>query len=462
MTAESDSQRIAFINALQQRLLGRTLRPADRDYAAARRIWNAAIDSRPAAIVACTDAEDAAVAVRIAGEHGIAVAVRGGGHNVAGRSLVDGALLLDLSRMRGVTVNAEVRLAAVQGGALWHDVDVATTRLGLATTGGLVSSTGVGGFTLGGGTGWLMRRHGLAIDNLSAAGVVLADGRFVRASIEEHSELFWALRGGAGGLGIVTSFEFQLHPLQQVLAGLVIHPADNARDVLRTFRDFAAQAPDEFCGLCVLVHAPPLPFLDAAWYGRPVAILALCWCGEIAGGERALAPLRRSGSPLADHVGPIPYVVWQHLQDPGAPLGRYQYWKTASYARLSDSTLDVLAEAVNQLPTRQTEIHVQHLGGAVARVPVADTAFPHREAAFFVNLIGCTPWPEEYPLLRERIRVLHEQIALGGLPSLLPNFSNEDDGEVTARFEQAHAERIAAIRRRYDPTGMFGKRKSGL
>ncbi|HEX3842864.1 MAG TPA: FAD-binding oxidoreductase [Steroidobacteraceae bacterium] len=396
-----------------------------------------------------------ALAVRIAADHDIPVTVRGGGHNVAGRSVADGALLVDLSRMRAVVVNERARVAVVQGGALWHDVDVATADAGLATTGGLVSSTGVGGLTLGGGTGWLMRRHGLAIDNLLAAGVVLADGRFVRASATENVELFYGLRGGAGRFGVVTSFEFQLHPLRQVLAGLIVRPAAEAADTLRVFRDFASAAPDEFCGVLVIAHAPPLPFLPASWHGRPVVISALCWCGEPGAGERALEPLHRFGSPLAVNLGVMPYVQWQHMLDGSAPAGRQQYWKNATFDRLSEATISVLASAANDLPTRASEIHVQHLGGAVARTREPETAFASRRAEFFVNLLGVTPWPEELGEVRERVRRLHDQLAPAALPGLLPNFTDLDDGDVTARLDGARAQRIGSLRRRYDPEGLF-------
>jgi len=287
--------------------------------------------------------------------------------------------------------------------------------------------------------------------------VVLADGRFVRAGADEHADLFWALRGGAGGLGVVTSFEFQLHPLRQVLAGVVVRPATEARETLRIFRDFAAAAPDEFCGMTVLAHAPPLPFLDAAWHGQPVVISAVCWCGDPASGERALAPLRQFGAPLADHIGPMPYVQWQHMQDANAPPGRCQYWKTASYATLTDATLDALSAALNDLPSRHSELHIQHLGGAVGRVPPGDTAFSNRAAQFFINLIGATPWPEDFGQLRERVRKLHAQLAPHALRTLLPNFSNQDD-DVSAFVDPAHAEPLAALRRRYDPSGMFTSR----
>ena len=337
MNDESATLKPSVLDAFRSRLRGTSLVRGDEGYDVARRVWNGAIDRYPSCIVGCADAEDVSHAVRIAADHGLRMTVRGGGHNVAGRSIRDGSLLLDLSKLRQVSVNRELRVATVQGGAVWRDVDSATAVEGLATTGGLVSSTGVGGFTLGGGAGWLMRKHGLACDNLRGAGVVLADGRFVRASPQEHPDLYWGLRGGAGGLGVVTSFDFQLHPLREVLAGLIVHPAEHASEALRAFRDFAAEAPDEFCGLAVIAHGPPLPFLDSAWHGRPVLMFAVCWSGDPAEGERALAALRGHGQPVVDHIGRMPYAQWQQLQDPSAPRGHYYYWKTANYAASSDN-----------------------------------------------------------------------------------------------------------------------------
>lgn len=441
---------------LRQRLRGTLVLPDDASYATARRVWNAAIDRRPAGIAVCADAEDVVFALRTAVEQEMQITIRGGGHNVAGRSVADGALVVDLSGLRRVTINASEGIASVEGGALWHDVDIEAARFGLATTGGLVSSTGVGGFTLGGGTGWLMRRHGLAIDNLRAISIVLADGRFVRASEEEHPELYWGLRGGGGRLGVVTGFEFGLHPLKQVYAGLVIRPASEAAAALRVFRDFALTASDEFCGMTVIAHAPPLPFLDASWHGRPVVIFALCWCGDIRTGERALEPLRQFGTVLTEHVGPMPYVQWQHAQDGGAPPGRCQYWKTASYRQLTDAVVDALGDAAMDLPTRQTEIHVQHLGGAVRRGAPDASAFTQRAMDFFVNLIGVTPWYEEVDALRERVRRLHQRIAADAVAEVLPNFSNQEDGDVLEQIGQPAAVRLAALRQRYDSAGVFG------
>jgi hypothetical protein len=453
MNNESVTLKSSARDALRSRLRGASLVPGDEGYDLARRVWNGAIDRHPSCIVACADAEDISHAVRVAAEQGLRMTVRGGGHNVAGRSIRDGSLLLDLSKLRQVSVNRESRTARVQGGAVWRNVDKATAIEGLATTGGLISSTGVGGFTLGGGTGWLMRKHGLACDNVRSADVVLADGRFVRASAQEHADLYWGLRGGAGGLGVVTSFDFQLHPLREVLAGLIVHPAEHAIEALRTFRDFAAAAPDEFCGLAVIAHGPPLPFLDTAWHGRPVVMFAMCWCGDIVEGERALAALRGHGRPVVEHIGRMPYVQWQQMQDPTAPSGHYYYWKTANYAALSNHTIDELAAMATRLPSMRSEIHVQHMGGAVSRFDPEDSAFAHRNAQFFVNFIGITDAVSACGPVREGIRALHDRASRDALPGALTNFTDQDDSDDVRRFGLRNAGRLASLRKKYDPAG---------
>ena len=452
---EAKPEIAAMLRDLAGRVHGAILQPDDAGFENTRRVWNAAIDRHPAATVLCSDDSDVALALQAAAHHGVRATVRGGGHNAAGRALADGAVLLDLSGMRQVTIDAGAQIATVAGGALWRDVDTATAQHSLATTGGMISSTGVGGLTLGGGTGWLMRRHGLAIDNLVSARVVLADGRIVNASANENSDLFYGLRGGGGGLGVVTSLEFKLHPIREVLAGLLVHPAAEAPTLLKEFRDFALQAPDDYCGMIVLTNAPPFPFLDATWHGRPVALHVMCWSGDPVAGMRALEAMRRSRTTLAEHLGSMPYVAWQQALDASAPAGRQVYWKTASYTGLSDATIDVLAQAANNLPNPLSELHVQHLGGAVARVPEANTAFPSRNAKFFINLLGFTESKNDFPALRTRVRELYERLIPESLPSLLPNFTNEDDGDVTARFGTSQRARLQSIRRQYDPAGLF-------
>lgn len=455
MNDESATLKPSVLDALRSRLRGTAIVRGDQGYDVARRVWNGTIDRQPSCIVVCADPEDVSHAVRIAADHGLRMTVRGGGHNVAGRSIRDGLLLLDLSKLRHVSVNRESRVATAQGGAVWRDVDTASAVEGLATTGGLVSSTGVGGFTLGGGAGWLMRKYGLACDNVRGAGVVLADGRFVRSSPHEHADLYWGLRGGGGGLGVVTSFEFQLHPLREVMAGLVIHSAEHAKEALRAFRDFAADAPDEFCGLAVIAHGPPLPFLDAAWHGRPVVIFAVCWSGDLAEGERVLAALRGHGQPLVEHIGRMPYAQWQQMQDPTAVRGHYYYWKTANYSALSDKIVNELAAMATCLPTMRSEIHVQHMGGAVSRFAPEESAFAHRNAKFFVNFIGITDTASAIGVLREGIRTLHNKVSQEALPGILTNFADQDDSDNVREFGLQNAGRLEALRRKYDPEGIF-------
>lgn len=420
----------------------------DADFETGRRLWNAAIDRKPLAVVHCTDAQDVAAAVRFATLSHLPYTVKGGGHNVAGRSVQDGALLIDLSAMNRVTVRPAQRVALVEGGALWRDVDAATAEHDLATVGGLVSSTGVGGFTLGGGAGWLMRRFGLASDNVVGMTVVLPDGQLQHVSAHEHPGLFWGLRGG-GGLLPVTEFEFRLHQVRNVLAGILVHPAEEAASVLRLLRDFAADAPDEFCGLLALVHLPPIPFITPDWHGRPVAIMAVCWSGDLAAGPAALRPLLSFGSPVATHVAAMPYWQWQRSQDAGTPPGRAHYWKSANLETLSDATVDELAGLVHRLPTPFTEIHVQHLGGAVARAPGGSTAFAHRDARFFVNFIGTAERTSELPGLVATIRDFHERLAPVAFEKSMPNFDGTEDAGMNEHYDATRVQRLEELRARY-------------
>jgi hypothetical protein len=393
--------------------------------------------------------------LQIARDHRVEVTVRGGGHNVAGLAVRDGAVLLDLAGMRDVGVDEKMRIATVQGGALWRDVDAATAAAGLATTGGVISTTGVGGFTLGGGAGWLMRRYGLACDNLVAAQVVLADGQSVRVAADEHSDLYWGLRGGAGGFGVVTSLELRLHPLSDVLAGLVVFPGDQSATVLRRFRDAALAAPDEFCGMVVLTNAPPFPFVDGAWHGRPVCIVAMCWSGERPAGERALEPMRRAGKPVGEAIARMPYPQWQQMLDPSAPPGRHHYWKSINFASLTDAVIDRLVSAASALPTPVTELHVQHMGGAVGRAPSSECAFAHRDAKFFVNLIGAAPERDQSGSVRGWIRALYGELCVDALGGRMPNFADRDDQNATTSFGEENARRLRELRGRYDPDGLF-------
>jgi FAD/FMN-containing dehydrogenase len=445
---------------LRTRLRGKVFEPDADEFDRLRRVWNAAIDRRPVVIARCVDLDDVQAVLQVARDHGVGVTIRGGGHNVAGLALRDGAVLLDLAEMRAVSVDTRTRVATVQGGALWRDFDATTAAAGLATTGGLISSTGVGGFTLGGGVGWLMRRYGLACDNLVAAQVVLADGRSVRATADEQPDLYWGLRGGAGGLGVVTSLDLRLYPLTEVLAGLVVFPLDQAPAVLRRFRDYARDAPDEFCSMVVLTSAPPLPFLDSTWHGRPVCMVAVCWSGEAAAGVRAIETIRNAGKAIGEHVGPMPYAQWQQMLDPSAPPGRLHYWKSVNFESLSDAVIERLASAGSALPAPITELHVQHMGGAVARAPAGESVFAHRDAKFFVNLIGQTSENAQFESVRSWVRNLYRELSIEALDGRMPNFSDGDDLDATGRFGK-NARRLQDLRRRYDPNGLFAAYRAG-
>jgi hypothetical protein len=336
---------------------GQLLLPGSADYDAARGIWNAMIDRRPALIARCATADDVVAAVRLAGAHELLVSVRGGGHNIAGNAVCDGGLMIDLSAMTAVQVDAAKRTARVGPGATLGDVDRATQVHALATPTGINSTTGIAGLTLGGGFGWLSRSLGLTIDNLMSADVVTAEGALVRASAAENPDLFWGIRGGGGNFGVVTSFEFRLHAVGPgVLSGLIVHPLDAAGGVLRFYREFLKTTPDEFVCWFVLRKAPPLPFLPPEWHGREILALAMCYSGAIADGERIAAPLRSFGHPIADVVAPHPFTAWQTILDPLLTPGMRNYWKSHDFLELSDGLIDVLIDHARRIPDPQTEI----------------------------------------------------------------------------------------------------------
>ena len=344
-------------------------------------------------IARCRAAEDVVSALRFARERGLEIAVRGGGHGVAGHSVCDDGIVIDLSPMRGVHVDPLARVARVQAGALLGDLDAATQAFGLATPAGIVTHTGVAGLTLGGGIGWLTRRLGATVDHLRSARVVTADGETVTASDDENPDLFWGLRGGGGNFGIVTEFEFGLHPIgPTVLAGPIYYALEEGVEVLRRYRDVVADAPDELMTILHLRQAPPLPFLPEALHGRPVVAVVACWTGELSQGERAVQPLRELGTPLADIVKPRPFLELQGLFDGAVPHGWHYYWKSVETPAFEDATIDVLVEHTERITSPRSFTIVFHLGGALARVPEDAMAYPQRDAAFDVNIT--TVWLE--------------------------------------------------------------------
>src|SRR3954471_22014099 len=339
---------------------GEVLRPGDDGYEAARPIWNGAHDRHPALIARCAGVADVLRAVELARSENLLVAVRGGGHSIPGFSTCDDGLVIDLSGMQSVHVDPEARTARVEAGATWNVFDREAQEFGLATTGGLVSSTGVAGFTTGGGVGWLMRKHGLACDNLISADVVTADGRLVRASADQNAELFWGLRGGGGNFGVVTSFEFALHPVgPRITAGAVFYPGERAGDVLRAWRDWAGQAPDELTSLVNLLTAPPAPFIPEEWHGKPLVAVIGAHCGPLREGERDVEPLRQFAEPVADLMGPMPYASMQGLIDPLWGPGAYNHMKSGFMHSVDDTTVDALVAGHSAVNSPMSEIHVQ-------------------------------------------------------------------------------------------------------
>ena len=380
------------VGALRARFRGALLRPGEEGYEEARRVWNGAIDRHPGLIARCAGADDAVEAVRFAREHGLRVSIRGGGHSIAGHSVCDDGLMIDLSLMKAVRVDAEARTARAAGGVLWGELDRATQRFGLATTGGIISHTGIGGLTLGGGLGHLMRSHGLTVDNLRAVDLVTADAQARHVDAETDPELFWGLRGGGGNFGIATALEYQLHRLgPMVLGGPIFWPLDAAPVVLRFLREHAPDAPDELGITVGLAAAPPAPFMPPEWFGKPIVGLVLVWAGDPAEGQRAMAPLRGIASPIADAVRPTPYVALQSMLDGGAPHGRHYYWKAHRLPTLTDEVIDIFLERMRSATTPFAQINGWAIGGAVSRVDADATAVGDREPGFEISITA--GWP---------------------------------------------------------------------
>jgi FAD/FMN-containing dehydrogenase len=437
-------------------LTGSLLTPESPGYDEARTIWNAMIDRRPGLIVRCATAEDVARAVRFARAHDLLVAVRGGGHNIAGNAVCDGGLMIDLSPMRTVRVDQGARTAVVGAGCTLGEVDRTTQGFGLALPLGVNSTTGIAGLTLGGGFGWLSRRLGLTIDSLLAAEVVTAEGEIVRASASEHPDLFWGIRGGGGNFGVVTSFEFRLHPVgPEVLAGLVVHPLGAAKDVLRYYRDFVPSTPEALACWFVLRLAPPLPFLSPEWHGKPILALAMCWSGDLKVGERVTAPLRRFGAPLADVVAPNPFADWQTVLDPLLTPGFRNYWKSHDFLELSDGLIDVLVSHAERIPDPNTEIAYAQLGGAISRVPGDATPYGHREAQYVMNVHGRWTDPDRDQACIGWARDLFRAAAPYATGGVYVNFLTGDESDRVRAAYGGNYERLVALKNRYDPTNLF-------
>jgi FAD/FMN-containing dehydrogenase len=444
------------VAALRSGLRGTVALPGEDGYDIARTIWNAMIDRRPGLVIRCLGTSDVINAVKLARDEKLLVAVRSGGHNIAGNAVCDGGLLIDLSLMKSVHVDPASATARVQPGATLADFDKEAQAFGLATPLGINSTTGVAGLTLGGGFGWTTRKFGLTVDNLISADVVTADAKLIRASSKEHEDLFWALRGGGGNFGVVTSFEFNLHPLgPQVLSGLLVHPLENAGELLPEFRRIAKEAPDELTIWVVMRKAPPLPFIPTEWHGKEVLIFAACYSGDMQEGGKAVKPLRALGKPIADVISPHPFTGWEAAFDPLLTPGARNYWKSHDFTDLSDPAIKVILEAVRSLPSPECEVFIAHVGGAMARVPADATAWPNRDAHFIMN--AHTRWRDEGQdaACIAWARQLFEATAPYASGSVYINFMPDDEKDRIQKAYGPNYQRLTEIKRRYDPNNLF-------
>lgn len=444
----------AAIPAFARTFDGTLVQPGDAQYDASRAIFNGMIDRHPRLIARCAGTSDVVQAIAFARTHALTCSVRGGGHNVAGSALNDGGIVIDLSGMRDVRVDPEQRIAHVQGGATWAEVDAATHAFGLATPGGMVSTTGVGGLTLGGGLGHLTRAYGLSIDNLLSAELVLADASVVTASETQHPDLFWAIRGGGGNFGVVTALTFRLHPVSVVYGGPLLYPRECAGDVLRLYRDFLAAAPDEMSAMFAYLIVPPGPPFPEHLHGATMCAILPCYVGPLDRGAELVQPLRDFGPPALDLLGPIPFPVLQSLFDPLAPSGLQQYWKADFVSEITDAMIDIHTTFGPQIPTLTSIVHIYPVSGAAGRVGADATAYAHR-AARFVHIIGAAyPDPAETPRhvawVREYWGALHPHAAGGYVNFMM------DEGEERIRSTYGdHYARLAALKATYDPTNLF-------
>ena len=437
----------AAVKELKASLRGRLLLATDGAYEEARKVWNSMIDKRPALIAQCAGVGDVVEAVNFARDNNLLVSVRGGGHNVAGKSVCDGGLMIDLSNMRSVQVDRDQRTARVEGGAALSDLDHQTQAFGLATTAGVVPTTGVAGLTLGGGVGWLARKYGLSCDNLLSVEIVTANGRILRASPDENADLFWAVRGGSGNFGVVTSLQYQLHPVSpMVLAGSVFYPLAKAREAMRFYHEFSSTAPDELCAGGALITLPD---------GEQVFAVNLCYCGSMEQGERVLQPLRQFGTPLSDQIAPMAYTDLQAKGDERFPIGLNYYWKSHFMKEISDDAIDLLVSYFPTVPSPLTALGFQQYGGAISRVGPSETAFGQRDAQY--DFIPACTWsdPNDAESNMQWAREIWEMMkpfATGG--EYVNNLGEEGEERVKAAYGVNH-ERLVALKNKYDPENFF-------
>ena len=447
---------VVEIDELQRSLRGRLLVPGEPEYDEARKIWNAMIDKRPAMIARCAGSADVRTAVNFARDHGLPLAVRGGGHNIAGSALVNDGLVIDLSSMRSVQVAPHEMRAWVEGGATLRDVDHEAQSFGLATPLGINSSTGVGGLTLGGGFGWLTRKHGMAVDNLVSADIVIANGERLHTDHDSHPDLFWAIRGGGGNFGVVTTFEFALHAVgPMVTGGLIVFPFAQAGPVLRKYRDYVEALDDNISVWAVLRKAPPLPFLPAAVHGTDVVALAFFSPEPPEAVQAAIGDVRAFGEPVGEHIGAVPYTAWQQVFDPLLIPPARNYWKSHNFNQLSDAAIDVVIAYAGKLPSGQSEIFLGLLGGAANTHATDETAYPHRDALYAMNVH--TRWldPAEDATCLAWAREFFKAAAPHASGGVYINFLNEDEADRIAAAYGPNYRRLKEVKAKYDPDNLF-------
>jgi FAD/FMN-containing dehydrogenase len=442
---------LSAVEQFQANLRGGLLRPGDAGYDEARKVWNGMIDKRPALIARCVGALDVIRCVEFARTHNLLVAVRGGGHNIGGNAVCDGGLVIDLSRMKSARVEPARRTARAEPGLTWGEFDRETQAFGLATTGGQISTTGIAGLTLGGGWGYLARRYGLVCDNLLSVDLVTADAQFLTVSAVENADLFWGVRGGGGNFGVVTSFEYQLHPLGPVLGGLVVYPFRQAKDVLKPYREFTTAAPDEMASGIVLISLPD---------GTPVVGIVLCYSGPLAEGERLVKPLRAFGPPLVDQIGAIPYTAAQQLIDAFYPSGLQNYWKSSFIKTISDEAIDTMVAYCAKRPTPICHGLIEHqLGGAVSRVDRNATAFAHRDVEYSFMSLGVCLDPAETENCVRWAREFWEAMQRFSTGGVYVNYLGREVDEGPERIRAAYGPekyaRLVALKNKYDPANLF-------
>jgi FAD/FMN-containing dehydrogenase len=448
MTSELSVARA--VTELASTFSGHLLQPADAGYEEARRVHNGLVNKRPALIARCCGLADIADAVKLGRKLNLEVAVRGGGHNVAGRATIDGGLMIDLASMKGIHVDRPAGTVRAQGGVTWAEFNRETQLHGLAITGGVVSTTGVAGLTLGGGLGWLMGKYGLALDNLLSVDIVTAEAKVLRASSDENPDLFWAVRGGGGNFGVAASFEFRLHAVgPTITGGLVAHPFEHAREVLRFYRDFTASLPDELTVFAGLIHAP-----DGS--GTKLAAMVVCHCGPLEVGAQATQPIKKFGSPAMDALGPMPYCALNSMLDAAYPKGALNYWKSNFLARLSDDAIDTMIECFTRCPTKMGQMLLENFHGAATRVPVADTAFPHRSDGY--NLLVLSEWME--PAQTDRCIAWARDTYAAMAPAFgsgryVNYLADDETGDPMAAAYGPNYRRLQELKAKYDPGNLF-------